>query len=136
MVRRCRHPMFKGRHFDQEIIILCVRWYVTYKLSYRDLAAMMLERGISVAPSTIFRWVQRYVPEFETRWNRFSRPVGWSWRVDETYILVKGRWCYLHRAIDKQGRTGRLPLAPRPRHRCRPGVLPEGLRLASEPSAP
>ena len=54
MVRRCRHPMFKGRHFDQEIIILCVRWYVTYKLSYRDLAAMMLERGISVAPSTIF----------------------------------------------------------------------------------
>ena len=62
MVRRCRHPMFKGRHFDQEIIILCVRWYVTYKLSYRDLAAMMLERGISVAPSTIFRWVQRYVP--------------------------------------------------------------------------
>ena len=47
MVRRCRHPMFKGRHFDQEIIILCVRWYVTYKLSYRDLAAMMLERGIS-----------------------------------------------------------------------------------------
>ena len=54
MVRRCRHPMFKGRHFDQELIILCVRWYVTYKLSYRDLSAMMLERGISVAPSTIF----------------------------------------------------------------------------------
>ena len=73
MVRRRRHPMFKGRHFDQEIIILCVRWYVTYKLSYRDLAAMMLERGISVAPSTIFRWVQRYVPEFEKRWDRFSR---------------------------------------------------------------
>jgi hypothetical protein len=79
MVRRRRHPMFKGRHFDEDMIILCVRWYVTYKLSYRDLAAMMLERGISVAPSTIFRWVQRYVPEFEKRWNRFSRPVGWSW---------------------------------------------------------
>lgn len=53
MVRRCRHPMVKGRHFDQEIILLCVRWYVTYKLSYRDLAAMMLERGVAVAPSTI-----------------------------------------------------------------------------------
>jgi len=105
MVRRRRHPMFKGRHFDQEIIILCVRWYVTYKLSYRDLAAMMLERGVAVAPSTIFRWVQRYVPEFEKRWDRFSRPVGWSWRVDETYILVKGQWCYLYRAVDKQGRT-------------------------------
>ncbi len=59
MVRRCRHPMFKGRRFDQEIIILCVRW------PYRDLSTMMLERGISVAPSTIFRWVQRYVPQFE-----------------------------------------------------------------------
>jgi transposase-like protein len=105
MVRRCRHPMFKGRHFDQGIIILCVRWYVSYKLSSRDLSAMMLERGVAVAPSTIFRWVQRYVPEFEKRWDRFSRPVGCSWRVDATYISVKGRWCYLYRAVDKQGRT-------------------------------
>ena len=105
MARRCRHPMFKGRHFDQEIIILCVRWHATYKLSYRDLAAMMLERGISVTPSTIFRWVQRYVPEFEKRWDRFSRPIDYSWRVDETYILVKGEWSYLYRAVDKQGRT-------------------------------
>jgi transposase-like protein len=87
-----------------------VRWYVTYKLSYRDLAAMMLERGISVAPSTIFRWAQRYVPEFEKRWHRFSRPVGCSWRVDETYILVKGQWCYLYRAVDKRT-YHRLPLA-------------------------
>jgi transposase-like protein len=106
--------MFKGRHFDQEMIILCVRWYVTYKLSYRDLAAMMLERGISVAPSTIFRWVQRYMPEFAKRWDRFSRPVGWSWRVDETYILVKGQWCYLYRAVDKQGASPRArPLCAR-----------------------
>ena len=69
MTRRYRHPMFRGRHLDQEIILLCVRWYATYKLSYRDLAAMMLERRISIAPSTIFRWVQRYVPD---RRNRFS----------------------------------------------------------------
>ena len=82
MARRCRHPMFKGRHFDQEIIVLCVRWYVTYKLSYRDLAAMMLERGIAVALSTIFRWVQRYVPEFEKRWDRFPRPVFVAVRGD------------------------------------------------------
>jgi transposase-like protein len=76
---------------------------VTYKLSYRDLAAMMLERGVSVAPSTIFRWVQRYMPEFEKRWDRFSRPVGYSWRVHETYILVKGQWCYLYRAVEIWG---------------------------------
>jgi len=76
----------QGRHFDQEIIILCMRWYVTYKLSYRDLAAMMLERGVAVAPNTIFRWVKRDVPELERRWDPFSRPIGWSWRVDEAYI--------------------------------------------------
>ena len=66
--------------------MLCMRWYVSYKLSYRDLAAMMLERGVAVAPNTIFRWVQRDVPELEKRWDRFSRPIGCSWRVDETYI--------------------------------------------------
>jgi transposase-like protein len=68
--------MFRRRHFTDEIILLCVRWYVTYKLFYRDLSEMMFERGIQVAPSTICRWVQRYIPEFEKRWDRFSRPVG------------------------------------------------------------
>jgi hypothetical protein len=72
-----------------------VRWYLQYKLSYRDLAEIMAERGISVAPSTILRWVQHYAPEFEKRWNRFARPVGGSWRVDETYVKIRGRWTYL-----------------------------------------
>jgi putative transposase len=76
--------LFKGRHFDQEIIVLCVRWYLTFKLSSRDLVQMMAERGISLTHTTILRWVQRYVPEFEKRWNRYARPVGDSWRVDET----------------------------------------------------
>ena len=62
--------LFKGRHFDQEIIILCARWYVTYKLSYRDLVNIIAERGIEVAYTTIMRWVQRYIPEFEKRWWR------------------------------------------------------------------
>jgi transposase-like protein len=97
--------LFKGRHFDQEIIILCVRWYLTFKLSSRDLVQMMAERGIALTHTTILRWVQRYVPEFEKRWNRYARPVGDSWRVDETYIKIKGRWVYLYRAVDKAGRT-------------------------------
>ena len=82
--------LFKGRHFDHEIIVLCVRWYLTFKLSSRDLVQMMAERGIVLAHTTILRWVQRYVPDFEKRWNHYARPVGDSWRVDETYIKVHG----------------------------------------------
>src|SRR5207248_3518374 len=66
---------------------------------------MMAERGIVLVHTTILRWVQRYVPEFEKRWNRYARPVGDSWRVDETYIKIKGQWVYLYRAVDKAGRT-------------------------------
>jgi transposase-like protein len=76
--------LFKGRHFDREIIILCVRWYLRFKLSFRDLVEMMAERGISLAHTTIMRWIARYVPEFEKRWNRFACRAGASWRVDET----------------------------------------------------
>ena len=97
--------LFKGRHFDREIIVLCVRWYLRYKLSFRDLVEMMAERGLSLAHTTIMRWIQRYVPEFERRWNRFTRPAGLSWRVDETYVKIKGRWIYLYRAVDKEGKT-------------------------------
>jgi transposase-like protein len=97
--------LFKGRHFDREIVILCVRWYLSYKLSSRDLVEMMGERGIALAHTTILRWVQRYVPEFEKRWSRFARSVGGSWRCDETYIKVNGLWTYLYRAVDKEGRT-------------------------------
>jgi hypothetical protein len=65
--------LFKGRHFDQEMIVLCIRWYLTFKLSSRDLVHMMAERGIALAHTTILRWVQRYVPEFEKRWSRYAR---------------------------------------------------------------
>ena len=97
--------LFKGRHFDQEIVVLCVRWYLSFKLSYRDLVAMMGERGIDLAHTTILRWVQHYTPEFEQRWKRFARSVGGSWRMDETYMKVKGQWRALSRAVDKQGQT-------------------------------
>ena len=95
--------LFKGRHFDREIIILCVRWYLRFKLSFRDVVEMMAERGIEVAHTTIMRWIQRYVPEFEKR--RFACRAGASWRVDETYVKINGRWTYLYRAVDKQRKT-------------------------------
>jgi hypothetical protein len=80
--------LFKRRRFPVEIILLCVRWYCKYGISYRDLAEMMSERGISVSPSTIFRWVQRYAPEIEKRVRPYRGPRSGSWRVDETYVRV------------------------------------------------
>ena len=82
--------LFRGRHFDREVIILCVRWYLRYKLSFRDLAEMMAERGLSLAHTTILRWVRRYASGFVKRWNRFGKTGGRSWRMDETYIKVRG----------------------------------------------
>jgi transposase-like protein len=102
---RRRDPMFRYRRHGEEIIVLAVRWYISYRLSLRDLAEMLAERGLDVYPSTIWRWVQRFVPEFEKRWDRLRKPVGCSWRMDETYVQIRGRWCYLYRAVDKQGRT-------------------------------
>jgi transposase-like protein len=119
-----RDPIYRKRLFDADIIELCVRWYITYRLSYRDLVEMMAERGINVAHSTILRWVTRYVPEFEKRWNRFAKAVGTSWRVDETYVSIKARWHYLYRAVDKHGKTVDFLL----RHRCRAGVLSQSTR--------
>ena len=97
--------LFGGRHFDREIIILCVRWYLRYKLSLRDLVEMMAERGLSLAHTTILRWVRRYTPEFVKRWNRFATPAGGSWRVDETYLKIRRQWVYLCRAVDWSGQT-------------------------------
>ncbi len=95
--------LFKRRRFPVEIILLCVRWYCKYEISYRDLAEMMEERGVNVDPSTIFRWVQRYAPEIEKRVRLYQGSRSGSWRADETYVRVGGRWKYLFRAVDKHG---------------------------------
>jgi len=96
---------FKWRHYQPELILLCVRWYLKYPLSYRQLEEMMRERGLSLDHTTIYRWVQKYSSELEKRIRPHLKPVGSSWRVDETYIKVKGQWKYLYRAIDSNGNT-------------------------------
>ena len=98
-------PPFKWRHFQAEIILLCVRWYLRYSLSYRDLEEIMLERGLHVDHTTIYRWVQHYAPEMDRRCRPHFKATTDSWRVDETYIKVKKVWMYLYRAVDSQGNT-------------------------------
>jgi IS6 family transposase len=96
---------FKWRHFQADIILLCVRWYLRYSLSYRDLEEIMLERGLHVDHTTIYRWVQHYGPELEKRCRPHLKTTTDSWRVDETYIKIKGVWTYLYRAVDSAGNT-------------------------------
>ncbi|GHO87582.1 IS6 family transposase [Dictyobacter formicarum] len=96
---------FKWRHFQADIILLCVRWYLRYSLSYRDLEEMMAERGLNVDHTTIYRWIQHYAPELERRCRLHVKFTTDSWRVDETYIKVKKEWVYLYRAVDSQGNT-------------------------------
>lgn len=99
------HSLFKWRHFLPEIIVLNVRWYCRYSLSYRNLEEMMAERGVEVDHSTIHRWVLSYAPELDKRIRPHLKGTNDSWWVDETYIQVKGAWKYLYRAVDSKGNT-------------------------------
>ena len=96
---------FKGRQFTAEVILWAVRWYLMFPISYRDLELMLADRGVEVAHTTVFRWTQAYAPEIEKRIRPQLRPSDGSWRVDETYVKVKGRWMYLYRAVDSRGQT-------------------------------
>ena len=97
--------LFKYKHFKSEFIILSIRWYLKYPLSYRNLSEMLLERGISINPTTIMRWVHQYSPVLEKKIRKYLRKCNDSWRVDETYIKVNGKWTFLYRAVDSNGDT-------------------------------
>ena len=103
---------FKWRHFEAELILLCVRWYLRYALSYRDLEELMRERGLQVDHTTIYRWVQHYAPELDKRSRAHLKACNDSWRVDETYIKIKKVWTYLYRAVNSQGNTLEFLLSP------------------------
>src|SRR5215471_9984016 len=103
--RRPHSTSFKGAPFPQDMILMGVRWYVAYPLSYRHVEEFMEERGVPVDHATIQRWVVKYSPLLEEAFHRRKRPVWVSWRMDETYIKVKGQWYYFYRAVDKHGQT-------------------------------
>ncbi len=105
MTAAAQDGFFKRRHFTSEVILWALRWYLAFPISYRDLAAMLSDRGVTVDHTTLFRWVQAYAAELEQRVRPHLRPCTGSWRVDETYIKVKGAWTYLYRAVDSLGQT-------------------------------
>jgi len=96
---------FKGRHFEHNMILQSVRWYLAYSLSYRNIEEIMAERGFTVDHSTIQRWVVHYSPKLEKAFHGKKKRPGDRWHLDETYIKVKGSWKYFYRAVDKQGNT-------------------------------
>ena len=110
---RTRPAAFRGRHFADVIIMLCVRWYLRYSLSYRDLEEIMAERGLAVDHVTIWRWIQHYAPLLNRGLRRELRHPNRSWRVDETYIKIAGKWAYLYRAVDSAGDTIDFMLSPK-----------------------
>jgi transposase, IS6 family len=97
--------LFKWRQFEPEVILLAVGWYLRFSLSYRDVEELLAERGIEADHVTLWRWVQRYAPELEKRLRKRLQATNDSWRVDETYVRVKGQWRYLYRAVDSSGAT-------------------------------
>src|ERR1019366_5062529 len=105
MMIEALRKVIKRMHDPLEVMLTSVRWYTAYPLSLRHIEEMMAERGVFVDHSTVSRWAIRFLPLLEKIFRKYKRPVGGSWRVDETYIKVKGVWKYLYRAVDKEGKT-------------------------------
>ena len=125
---------FKWRHFQSDIILTCIRWYLAYPLSYRNIEEMMLERGVDVDHTTINRWVIKYTPQIEKKFRKHKAPVGTSWRMDETYIKVKGQWKYLYRAVDKEGRTIDFMLSAKRDRKAAKKFFNKAIKLSGVPA--
>ena len=133
LYKRCvismeKENLFKWKHYQPDIILLTVRWYLRYNLSFRDLVEMMEERGLSLAHTTIMRWVHQYGPEFDKRIRHHLKQTNNSWRVDETYIKVKGQWMYLYRAVDSEGNTIDFYLSKSRNHKAAKRFFKKALR--------
>ena len=116
---------FKGSHFEREIVLWNVRWYVAYPISYRQLEEMMEGRGVEVDHSSLTRWVLKYAPLLDQAFRARKRRVGGSWRMDETYVRIRGQWKYLYRAVDKAGARRNASLVARYQWSCaRPSGRP------------
>src|SRR3984893_650290 len=124
---------FKGSHFERGVILWGVHWYVAYPISYRQLEEMMQERGVEVDHSTLNRWVVKYVPLLDKRFRSRKGPVGSSWRMDETYVKVKGVWKYLYRAVDKTGATGDFLLTAKRDSKAALSFLDKAIRYNGTP---
>ncbi|ANS52249.1 hypothetical protein BT246_69580 (plasmid) [Bacillus thuringiensis] len=133
LYKRCvismkKENMFKWTHYQPDIILLTVCWYLRYNLSFRNLVEMMEERGFSLAHTTIMRWVHQYGPELDKRIRHHLKQTNDSWRVDETYIKVKGQWTYLYRAVDSEGNTIDFYLSKSRNHQAAKRFFKKALR--------
>ena len=126
--------LFKWRQFEPEVILLAVGWYLRFSLSYRDVEELLAERGLHADHVTVWRWVQRYAPEMERRLRSRLKPSTDSWRVDETYIRVKGKWRYLYRAVDSSGATLDFLLSARQDATAAKRFLAKALGRANHPT--
>ena len=117
--------VLKRLHYPLDVILLCARWYVAYSLSLRDLEEMMAARGFEVDHSSVHRCIIKLVLLFEKTFRMHIRPVGKSWRMDETYIKISDEWKYLYRAVDKAGRTVDFLLRAHPDKAAGPSLLRE-----------
>jgi transposase-like protein len=124
---------FKGMRNTADIIMTAVRWYISYQLSYRDVQEMLAERGVHVHHSSVFRWVIKYVPLLEKRFREHKKPVGRSWRMDETYVQVNGKQKYLYRAVDKEGNTVEFLLTARRNAKAALRYLRKAMKTSGRP---
>ena len=125
---------FKGSHFHKDIIMMSIRWYVAYPLSYRHVEELLGERGAQIDHATINRWVVRFSPMLIKRFRKYKRPILKSWRMDETYIKIKGEWFYYYRAVDKQGATIDFYLSKNRDHQAAKRFLKKAIKSSGLPT--